>query len=171
MEIWTGTDLEAEEVIQKLYNNEYEKLVRNAVSYLRTRSSKPHMAGRAEDVVQETFALLWERRKEVLSREKPEMWLYKALQYKSKELLREENKWVKLLLRYEQFYIPPTEIDGNFEWNLESFVPKEDYDLLYKFYVAGYSYQELCKETGLSKTALGVRIHRIKKKIREKLGK
>ena len=53
--------------------------------------------------------------------------------------------------------------------DLEGLISKEDFDLLYKLYVVGYTYQELCKETGLTKSALGVRIHRVKQKVREKL--
>lgn len=169
MGTWTGTDQEAEAIIQKIYEAEYEKLVRCAISYLKVGNNKAHVVSRAEDVVQDMFALAWERRRDVLSSEKPVGWLYIALQYKAKELLKEENKWIKRLLRYEQFYVQPTEPYISLELELDGLVAKEDFDLLYKFYVVGYSYQELCEEMGLTKTALGARIHRIKHKIQEKL--
>ena len=52
---------------------------------------------------------------------------------------------------------------------LEEVVPREDFDLLYKIYVMGYSYRELCQVMGLTKQALAAKVHRIKKKIQEKL--
>lgn len=170
MENWTGTDQEAEEIIRKIYENEYEKLVGCAILYLKV-DSKSYVHDRAEDVVQETFALAWERRKDVLSHEKPVGWLHKTLRYKVREQLKVENRWMKRLLQYEKFYVRTVDDYASLELKLEleSLVPREDFDLLYRFYVEGYSYRELCKETGLTKEALGVRIHRIKRKIQEKL--
>lgn len=169
MGTWMGTDQEAEEIIQEIYESEYEKLVRCAILYLKKGDNKAHVLSRAEDVVQETFALAWKRRVDVLSSEKPVGWLYNALQYEAKTFLKEENKWIKRLLRYEQFYIEPPEPCVSLEFELGDLISKEDFDLLYRFYVAGYSYRELCEETGLSKTALGVRIHRIKQKVQQKV--
>ena len=174
MGIWTGADQEAKELIYKLYKGEYEKLVRCAISYLKTGNDEPNVRSRAEDVVQETFTLFWERRRDVLSKEKPVGWLYKALQRKAWALLKEENKWIRRLNKYKQFYTQPDESYISLEMErleMEDLVSKEDFTLLYKFCVAGYTYQELSEETGLSKSALGTRIHRAKRKIREKLEK
>ena len=101
-------------------------------------------------------------------------WLYKALQRKAWALLKEENKWIRRLNKYKQFYTQPDESYISLEMErleMEDLVSKEDFTLLYKFCVAGYTYQELSEETGLSKSALGTRIHRAKRKIREKLEK
>lgn len=113
------------------------------------------------------FTLAWKRREEVLAREKPVGWLYEALSYKVLELMREENRWTKRMLQYEQFYVPPTELQLSLETELGWVVPPEDFHLLRRIYVEGYSYRELCEEMNLSKSALADRVHRIKKKIRE----
>lgn len=166
---WNGTDQEAKEIFHELFKQEYEKLIRCAISYLKLKKTEGDMVSRAEDVVQGMFTLAWERRKEVLSCEKPVGWLYEALQYKAKELLNEENKWEKRLRRYQELYIPPNEPHIDLKCELEGIVPKEEFDLLYKIYVMGYSYKELCAELGLTKQALAAKVHRIKKKIRKKL--
>lgn len=171
MGTWTGTDQEAEVIFKEIYETEYEKLVRCAIIYLKKGNNEAHVLSRAEDVVQEMFALAWKRRSEVLSSEKPVGWLYNALQYEAKTFLKQENKWVKQLLRYEQFYIEPPEPCVSLGFELRDLLSKEDYNLLYRFYVAGYSYRELCEETGLTKSALGVRIHRIKQKVQQKAKK
>lgn len=170
MDTWNGTDQEAKEIFHDFFQQEYEKLTRCAFAYLNPKIAGNHGMDRAEDVVQEMFSLAWKRRKKVLSSEKPVGWLYIALHYKAKEYLKEENKWAKRLHRYKEFSNPPA--DSNFDMNfeLEGVVSKEDFDLLYKIYVMGYSYRELCEELGLTKQALAARVHRIKEKIRKKLG-
>ena len=164
MEIWTGTDQEAEERIRQIYEDEYEKLVRCAVTYLKAGNNEMYVYGRAEDTVQELFVLVWERREEVLSSEKPVGWLYKALVNKARAVWKEDNKWTKRLFRYERLYVEPAQPDIDLKLDLKDLkdlkrlVPKEDFDLLFSFYVVGYSYRELCKMTGLTKPALGTRI-------------
>lgn len=169
MGAWTGTDQEAEKIFRTIYDDEYEKLVRCAASYLRVISNKPYVLNKAEDVVQETFALAWKHRTIVLAKESPVGWMYKALQYKAREMMREENKWTKRLIRYSQYHAAPVEVYVSLELELDGLVPKADFDLLHRFYIEGYSYRELCKETGLTKEALGVRMHRTRKKMREAL--
>lgn len=168
MKMWTGADQKAEEWFRKTYGEEYEKLVRYAVSSLKARNNKTRMLNRAEDVVQEVFALAWERRGDVLSHEKPVGWLYITLQYKVRALLKEESRWTNFLLRYEPYYHQSMESYIDLKLELEALISREDYDLLYKIYIMGYTYQELCDEMGLTKSTLGVRVHRIKKRLQEK---
>ena len=73
-------------------------------------------------------------------------------------------------VRAYPFYLSPGTIEvlDQFDFdsgNIQSIVNDEDYILLKKLYVEGYSYQEICTENNLTKAALGCRIHRIKKKI------
>lgn len=167
MGVWNGTDQEAEEIFHRFFVEEYEKLIRCAGIYLRAYDQRKPINGRSEITVQEMFTLAWERRQEVLSKEKPIGWLYNALQYKVMELLREENRWAKLLLRYEQQNMKPAEEPISLEVEFAGLVPDEDLELLYRIYLYGYSYNELCQEMGLTKSALAVKVHRIKEKIKK----
>lgn len=169
MEIWKGTEQEARKLFHDFFESEYEKMIRCAGLMLRARDSNAAVNGRAEVAVQETFALAWERREEVLSREQPVGWLYCALRYKVREILKEENRWTKRLLLYESqrdwYEDPQVSLDVEYD----GIVPKEDFKLLCRIYIEGFSYRELCEEMNVTKPALAVRVHRIKKKMRTTL--
>ncbi|MCI8304222.1 MAG: hypothetical protein HFF52_06300 [Lawsonibacter sp.] len=171
MRIWNGTDSEAEKIFTELFQQEYEKLIRCAIIYLKAGDTKMATKGRAEVAVQETFALAWEHRDKVLSREKPVGWLYKALQYKSKDILREENKWRKRILLFERTETPSDDPYSRLDLDLYGTIPEQDFDLLHKVYWEGYSYRELCGDMNLSKSALGARLLRLRRKICKELKK
>lgn len=166
MSMWSGTDEEAKQIFHDFFTSEYAKMIRCAKGMLKSKEDCKQVDSRAEVVVQETFVLAWTRRREVLASEKPVGWLYEALGYKVLELMREENKWTKRLLRYQQLHVPLSETIVSPEIELIEMVSTEDFNLLSRIYMEGYSYQELSKEMNLSKSALADRVHRIKKKIR-----
>lgn len=166
---WNGTDQEAKEIFHKIIVQEHEKLIHCAIAYLRLKTTETYLISKAEDIVQEMYELAWKKRAEVLSKDKPVGWLYEALYYKVKELLREENKWEKRLLKYQELYVQPVQPHINLSFELDGIVPKEDFDLLHKIYVAGYSYRELCQEMNLTKPTLAAKVHRIKERIRKEL--
>ena len=116
--------------------------------------------GRAEEIVQEAFFLAAEMRDELLGRDDKRAWLVSAVSYKVRDALKEDRKWAKglLLLPDETEIVPFPELDEP-----PAYLSKEDYALLKRLYVEGYTYQELCAELGLSKSALAMKISRIKK--------
>lgn len=157
------------EQFHRLFETEYAGLLRYASATLKVRSGGTPVNGKAEVAVQEMFVFAWENREEVLASEQPVGWLYKALYYKVLEILRDENKWKKNLLRYQQNYLPPAESHISLETELAGIISKEEFELLWHIYVEGYSYKELCHKMGLTKSNLAVRIHRIKTKIKKHL--
>ena len=154
--------------ITELFFSEYPRLVRYAQVIFQKRGGYVDPVGRAEEIVQEAFYLACEKRDELLSAEEPGKWLTAAVTYKIHEALKEDRKWVKglLLLPSEEPMEPFPEPDA-----LSDYIPAEDYDLLRRLYLEGYTYKELCDELGVSKSNLGMRINRIKKSFRKKYGK
>ena len=151
--------------ISELFFKERSKLVRYAkIQLSRYGPETLDIDGRAEETVQELFFTVCEKIDEVKAAEHPEGWLYRALSYKVKEVLRDDHKWTQrlLLLPSQEEAIP---FEGTDE--LSEFLPKEDYRLLRRVYIEGYTYDELCAELGISKSALGMRISRIKKTFRK----
>lgn len=162
------------ELFHKLYNNYYAKMLRYATAIFNTRGASDLGDGRAEEAVQEAFAYAWVNQDKLFSSPNPEGWLFKVLYYKVLERIRDENKWTRNIQYIEQFWghqqtdDPYLQAD-NTDNSLQEIISDEDYTLLTKLYIDGSTYLDICKEYHLTKSALGCRIHRIKKKIRETL--
>lgn len=147
-------------LIAELFHKEYSGLIRYAEIMYRKCGGYVDPRGRAEEIVQEAFFLAAEMRDELLGRDDKRAWLISAVSYKVRDALKEDRKWAKglLLLPDETEIVPFPELDEP-----PAYLSKEDYALLKRLYVEGYTYQELCAELGLSKSALAMKINRIKK--------
>ena len=146
--------------ISDLFRREYAGLVRYAQIAFQKSGGYVDPRGRAEEIVQETFFLAVEKRDELMDREDKRAWLISAVSYKVRDALKEDRKWVKglLLLPDEEEVIPFPEPEES-----PDYLSKEDYALLRRIYVEGYTYQELYTELGFSKSAFAMKISRIKK--------
>jgi len=146
-------------------------MLRYATTIFNTRGASDLGDGRAEEAVQEAFAYAWVNQDKLFSSPNPEGWLFKVLYYKVLERIRDENKWTRNIQCIEQFWghqqtdDPYMQADNS----LQEIISDEDYELLTKLYIDGSTYLDICKEYHLTKAALGCRIHRIKKRIRENL--
>ena len=154
--------------ITELFQKEYAGLVKYAQIAFRKRGGYVDPLGRAEEIVQETFYLAVEKRDELMAREDKRAWLISAVSYKVRDALKEDRKWVKglLLLPDEEELVPFPETE-----EAPDYLSKEDYTLLRRLYVEGYTYQELREELGLSKSGFAMKINRIKKSARKKFKK
>lgn len=156
-----------QEFFEALFRQEYHKLLRYATVILRKYGAKyVSDSGRAEDVVQETFKLAWKKRDELMKKEFPAGWLYMAAVCKAREALREDRAWVKRLALVQQ--APRTPQEQGLTSDLKQLLLQEEYDLLCKLYLEGYSYKELCAELGVKKSTLAMRVKRSKEKIQKK---
>lgn len=154
--------------ISELFHTNHQKLVRYAYMLFRKYGGQIDPEGRAEDIVQETFYLACEKREELLQSEEPIKWLLAAATFKVREALKADRKWAKglLLLPSEDEVIPSPEPEV-----LPELMEPEDYKLIKRLYLEGYTYKELCDEKGISKSNLGMRVNRIKKVLKKKYGK
>ena len=161
------TDAKAQERFHKIFCAQYECMLRYAKAIFRSRGAPDSGDGRSEDAVQEAFAFAWKHRDEMFESPNPEGWLFKTLSYKVLEQLKEENNWFKKIRRLEQAATLPADPLKQVDIDIRSLVSDNDYKLLKKLYLDGYSYAEVCSEYGLSKAALTSRIHRIKQRLRK----
>lgn len=147
---------------EELYRSQYSSLYRYAVALLKGYSSQDlYVSGRAEEAVQETFSLAWEKRREFFSGPSPVGWLYRTLHHKTQELIREDQTWTKRILRFSEAQDGVCN-DFRLKAELSSIIPEEEYQLLKRLYLDGYTYRELAQELGIKQSTLAMRVKRIK---------
>lgn len=164
-----GKTVENEEFITALFQKEWSKLVRYAKIQMRRYGASPvDLDGRAEEMVQEVFCSACDKIEEIKKVPRPEAWLYVALYYEIQTGLRDDKKWEKCLRLLPSTDQAEPKEDIHF---LEQLMAKEDLELLVRIYKEGYKYEELARMIGITKSALAMRLHRIKKKAKEKYEK
>ena len=153
----------SDEEFERIYRENYDGFLRYAANILKTFGSNyVSVSGRAEEAVQETAAFAWEHREKLASAESPVGWMYTTLYYKVRELLREDRVWTKRMMQISEQFISQNHADFRLKVELETILSPEDYLLLKHLYLDGYTYSELCAEMGLKKSALAMRVKRIK---------
>lgn len=154
------------EFFETLFREHYQSLLRYAKVVLKAHGSgHVSVSGRAEDVVQETFQLAWRKRETLMELEYPMGWLCLAVVWKTREALREDRRWVERMELLEpRLWHDPEE---GFYADLQRVLSREEYNLLHKLYLEGWSYKELCEELGEKKSTLAMRVKRSKEKIQK----
>lgn len=160
--------LEAQKAqFEQLYREHCQSLLRMALSRMKNYTSlELYTAGRAEEAVQETFSIAWEKRDDFLASPAPLGWLIRALDFKIKELLRDEHTWRKRLLRFsEQATGHGQEDDFQLRSEMLSVISEEEYALLKQLYLDGSTYKELSELLGIKQSTLAMRVKRIKERV------
>lgn len=154
------------EFFENLFREQYQNLLRYARVILARYGAKTiSVSGRAEEVVQETFHLAWRKRETLMALEHPMGWLCLAVVWKVREALREDRRWVERLTLIEQS--TGREAEEHFYADLRAVLSPEEFELLYRLYLEGYSYKELCVQMGEKKSTLAMRVKRSKEKLQK----
>ncbi|HIS53153.1 MAG TPA: hypothetical protein IAC15_10540 [Candidatus Onthomonas avicola] len=161
---------EEEKRFEMIYREQYPAMYRYATALLKNYSTRDgYASGRAEEVVQEAFGVAWEKRDELFASTAPAGWLIRAVQYKARELIREDQKWMKRVLRCSEY--SGSQDAGNFHLRseLSDLLSEEEYLLLKGLYLEGYTYKELSRQLGVKQSALAMRVKRLKERLRKEL--
>ena len=159
------------EEFEQIYKEHYALFLRYAKTIFDAHGSRYVSAsGRAEEAVQEMFAFAWENREAMYQAPSPIGWMYKCLAFKVQELLREDRLWAKRILQISEKHSGQGERDFYLKAELEDIISPEDYLLLKHLYLDGYTYTEVCKALGLKKSALAMRVKRIKERFIDDYG-
>lgn len=162
----TPDNLISPEEFEHIYRENYDSFVRYATTIFKAHGSQYVSAsGRAEEAVQEMCAYAWEHRDKMAAASSPLGWMYTTLQYKVRELLREDRVWMKRLLQISEHYSTQDSYDFRLKVELEDIIDPKDYQLLKLLHLNGYTYTEVGAAMGLKKSALAMRVKRIKQQI------
>ncbi len=158
---------EDENRLDQWFREYYEELHCAAMAYFTVKSAPGSPAYQlAEEAVQETFVTAWEKRTELLSAQSPKGWLYRTLKNKVQNMSRVEWTLYRHFVQVQEDEETAAQ-DLSYQMaELRSCIREEEYRLLKRLYLDGSTYREISQETGLSQSALAMRVSRIKQKIR-----
>ena len=149
-----------EEYFQKLYEETYDELLRY-VSKLYW-----YDAAMVEDILQETYLILYRKITEVMRHEIPTGWIKMTAKYVTYHVLERNHAVEEILSQYQaDTAVSPEKLLDEYE-DLRKFLTEKELKLIRRYYEEGYSLDELAQEYRISKPALKMRIHRVVKKIR-----
>ncbi|MBR1549577.1 MAG: sigma-70 family RNA polymerase sigma factor [Bacteroidales bacterium] len=121
----------------------------------------------AEDLMQEVLMVLWRCREQLLaiaSRPQQASWMWKVARSTCVDLLREAPPSYPVP---EGFDTPEESITLQHELHeLIALLPEPDRSIA-RLHLEGYDYKEIGERTGLTKSNVGVRLMRIKEKLKE----
>jgi len=150
---------------EEFYLEHCDGLMRYIIKILQNRGNQyTSLPDRAYDIMQESFLTAWAKRQKMFTSSDPKAWLFAVARNKIRETLRAENRWKKRLLLLS---VPVEYSDEpllQLRVQMTNVQAEEDFLLLKRLYVDGYSYSELCAELGISKSALAMRVKRAKEK-------
>ena len=149
-----------EEYFQKLYEETYDELLRY-VSKLYW-----YDAAMVEDILQETYLILYRKITEVMRHENPTGWIKMTAKYVTYHVLERNHAVEEILSQYQaDTAVSPEKLLDEYE-DLRKFLTEKELKLIRRYYEEAYSLDELAQEYRISKPALKMRIHRVVKKIR-----
>ena len=135
--------------VESLFHAHYSKLVWYAQTLL-TRNAQTSDPGRAEEAVQEAFAIAWSKWEDLFASPNPAGWLYNTVNNVVRNMIRADQQWAARLLQ------------ARADLELEGLVSQEELELLKRLYLEGMTYEELAAEENLNQNTLAARVRRIK---------
>lgn len=145
------------EKFENIYNTYVGDIYKLAYSYVVNRQD-------AEDITQKTFYKLYNNRKIMNECEKIKGWLIRVCVNECKDYLK--SSWFKVSRELPD--IKKESSESSLFISLREMEPK--YRLpLYFYYYEGYSIKEIAKIMNKSESAIKMRLHRGKEKLREEI--
>lgn len=153
---------EQNQFIEELFKSEYTNLFCFAYNTLLDENL-------SDVAVQDTFLIALKKPDALCSSQKPVGWLYNTIKNVIKHIIRDRDYlYRKNISLYEAAKIPASYTDTYSEVSLET-QRSDEWALLMKFYIEGYSTRELAEMQGVSEEACKSRLKRARAKLRGKL--
>lgn len=130
-------------------------------------------ASLAEEAVQETFVIACIKQHALENSPNPEGWIMNTLKNVCRNIQKNRNYYLSRILSLNEFVLGTTDLESDDLWetNVQDFISKEDFMILKKIILDGYSYKDLAKELGISIEACKKRAQRAKQRFRKNYNK
>lgn len=159
---------------EQLYNEYLKELyTQQSRGMIRYANAVFHDQYRAEEAVQETFAVAWQKIESLIASPSPVGWLFVTLKNIMKHMLAEHYQMKKRIVSLEECSHDTLNVSDEFNivTQLEGVVSKEEFEIIEKLYLRGYTYKELAEELEIPPSTVGMRAKRTKEKIKKDLKK
>ena len=134
----------------------------------------------AEDIAQETFVQAYQSLESLRDGSRFKVWLLKIARNKSIDAIRRSPRWISLdqsrdVVRKVSMHSVPAAADPAFEFTEEDLIVvlgslREDYrEIFVMKHVDNLSYKEISLILGMTVSAVGEKLYRVRSMIREKL--
>ena len=154
--------------MEALFREHYPKLVQY-VGIILARSSYHTNPDRAEEVVQDTFEIAWNKWDHMMASPNPVGWLYQTANYVARNAMRRDARWYSHVVQDpEAYFAQDKSSPPGAALELEGIIHPEEMALLRQLYLEGFTYAEVAQEKGISRSALAKRVSRIKERFRNK---
>ena len=144
--------------------NELILRYRRLLYYVCNRYSRDGLT--ADDLLQETTIVLWQRREKlftITSPPKQAAWIWQVARSRCIDLLRRTPQPELLAKEYDK----PQEDNALHDELIELIELLEEPDrTITKMHLQGYEYKEIARATGMTKDNVGIRLMRIKEKLK-----
>jgi len=124
----------------------------------------------AKDAVQDTMVVALRRADEFIGHPNPVGFLYGVLRRIIKHMKSDLFRMRQHVISLEE--CPPDALQTSDEINVDlmygDIVSTDEFEMLRKLYVHGYTYAQLGEEMGLTPDAIGMRVMRIRRKFKDK---
>ena len=144
--------------------NELILRYRRLIYYVCNRYSRDGLT--ADDLLQETTIVLWQRREKLFSITSPPKqaaWIWQVARSRCIDLLRRTPQPELLAKEYDK----PLEDNTLHDELIELIELLEEPDrTIAKMHLQGYEYKEIARATGMTKDNVGIRLMRIKEKLK-----
>ena len=166
------TDEKTEKFDALFRNNYSQMLFLSELLFKKNGLSEAVAKERAQDALQEAMTIAWEKWQTVVTHANPEGWLYQTVRNRTLKIISDEWTWRKRMVQlniYQEENADAASLSFSLREKLTTLMTEEEFRLLYRLYVEGCTYQELSETMGVSKSALMMRVSRLKARLRKEL--
>ncbi len=156
---------ETEVEFEELYKLHLNSIIRHVYHKVNNRQI-------AEDIAQETFYLAYVKWEQVRRSPAPLRWLYQTANYKVMELYRRASNYPTVSIDDAVDVAVSEEVSqqmSELEIIADDSLTKEEWLLVKKYFIIGYTVEELAKEMGITTNNLRVRLSRATSKLRKNM--